>query len=50
MKTGHVAACYVDPNRIRALIAARSIEDHSSGWEQETQVAMRALLRERLDE
>jgi asparagine synthase (glutamine-hydrolysing) len=50
MKAGHIVARYVDLDRIRELLAARSIEDHNSGWEQETQVAVRALLLARFIE
>ena len=50
MKAGSVVPRYVDLDRIRELLAARSIEDHNSGWEQETQVAMRGLLLARFVE
>ena len=30
---------YIDPDKIRRLLAARDVDDHNSGWEQETQAA-----------
>lgn len=35
---------YVDFKRIGRLLAARGPEDHNSGWEQETHMALRGLL------
>ena len=36
-------ASYVDFAKIRSLLAARGPDDHNSGWEQETQLAMRGF-------
>jgi asparagine synthase (glutamine-hydrolysing) len=33
--------------KIRALLAARGIDDHNSGWEQETQIALHGFLAAR---
>ncbi|HEX4410329.1 MAG TPA: asparagine synthase-related protein [Xanthobacteraceae bacterium] len=35
---------YVDFQKIRTLLAARGSEDHNSGWEQETQLAVHGFL------
>jgi asparagine synthase (glutamine-hydrolysing) len=41
---------YVDIQRVRELLASREINDHNSGWEQETQLAVSGLLAARFVE
>ena len=35
---------YIDFGKIRSLLAARGPDDHDSGWEQETQLALKGYL------
>ena len=41
---------YVDFAKIRALLAARGPDDHNSGWEQETQLALGGFMTARFVE
>jgi asparagine synthase (glutamine-hydrolysing) len=45
-----VVSSYVDIERIRKFLAEREINDHNSGWEQETQLAVLGLLMARFVE
>jgi asparagine synthase (glutamine-hydrolysing) len=44
MEKSNRLAAYVDFAKIRSLLAARGPEDHNSGWEQETQLALHGYL------
>jgi asparagine synthase (glutamine-hydrolysing) len=41
---------YVDFAKVRTLLASRGIDDHNSGWETETHLAMHAFLSARFVE
>lgn len=44
MERSETLSRYVDFAKIRALLAARGPDDHNSGWEQETQLALGGFL------
>ncbi len=44
MEKSDKLATYVDFAKIRRLLAARGPDDHNSGWEQETQLALHGFL------
>ena len=50
MASDDVVRRYVDLERIRNFLAERGVEDHNSGWEQETQLAVMGLLMARFVE
>jgi asparagine synthase (glutamine-hydrolysing) len=44
MEKLEIVTRYVDFTKIRRLLAHRGASDHNSGWEQETQIALRGFL------
>lgn len=50
MEKSEALSRYVDFGKIRHLLAARGPDDHNSGWEQETQVAISTLASARFIE
>ncbi|MGN6572165.1 MAG: asparagine synthase-related protein [Pseudolabrys sp.] len=47
MEQSRMLAGYIDFAKMRNLFAARGAEDHNSGWEQETQIALSAFTAAR---
>jgi asparagine synthase (glutamine-hydrolysing) len=47
MEKSDTLSRYIDFAKIRALLAARGPDDHNSGWEQETQLALRGFVAAR---
>ena len=44
MEKSDAVSGYVDFTKIRALLAVRGADDHNSGWEQETQLAVQGFV------